>query len=361
MFTISNLENDNVKDISRILYPDIDLSSGKIPKSYSLNVPYRLIFSGIKTAEYDNYFSNCFITPKISLYSQSNRDEAIDYLSSAALHKHDFFELMFVLSGNIYVNIENERHVYRKGDSCILNRNVMHTEEYKTDFEIVFLQISTALMRQLNNDLNLHYFDIEKNNIASDMTEFMSKNLSSDTDTHKAYVDFIPVGNDNDIIKTLHDYFDQITKETLSPQVGSTINVLHILQKILVYLSQPNNFSTTPIQIGSTAERLIFEEIVSAMEEVDGRITRSQLSNKLNYSGTYLNKLCKKYSGKSLFDYSMTFCMKKAAYLLTTTSDNITNIGIALGFSNKTHFYKKFKEYYGLTPAEYRQKNSQKH
>ena len=196
-------------------------------------------------------------------------------------------------------------------------------------------------------------FQVEKLASTSAINDFFTNNLSSDADTNKAYVDFIPT-DDEIIAKTLHDYFDQITHATLDPKLGSTITIMSLFKKLFMYMSMEENFSTAPVQIGSSAEYTLFTEIVAAMEETNGRISRSQLSNKLNYSGSYLNEICKKYSGLSLFDYGMTFCMKKAAHLLVSSSDNITDIGYALGFTNKTHFYKIFHETYGMTPAAYR-------
>jgi len=118
MYFLSSLEIDDTNQISQLLYPDIDIENNKIPKSYSLPAPYRLVLSGIKTDEYDNYFSNCFMTPAANFYSQVNKDEAAEILSKISLHSHNFFEIMFVLSGEIYVNIENERHIYRKGSAA---------------------------------------------------------------------------------------------------------------------------------------------------------------------------------------------------------------------------------------------------
>lgn len=354
MFYSTNLPNADPAEIARDLFPDMNEVTGKVAANYTLRTPYRLIFSSMKSDEPDDYYSNCFIAPDITLYYQASKEETQIVIHRAHLHKHDFFEFMFVLSGEIYVNIENARHLYRKGSCCILNRNVMHTEEYHTDFRIVFLQISSELMQRLNDELRLSFFSVERERPSSVMSDFIRNNTSSVTDTHRAYVDLIPLGDNKEITKTLHDYFDQITHETLDPGIGSTFMILTLLKKILLYISVSDYFSTTPVQIGSDTEYALFEEIEHTMAESTGRISRSQLANKLNYSGAYLNEICKKYSGLSLFDYGMTFCMKKAARLLESSSDNITDIGIYLGFTNRSHFYKIFKSIYGMTPAQYR-------
>lgn len=46
---------------------------------------------------------------------------------------------------------------------------------------------------------------------------------------------------------------------------------------------------------------------------------------------------------------------KKAAELLTSTDLPVSEVAISCGFSNKTHFYKNFKNIYGITPSIYRE------
>lgn len=58
---------------------------------------------------------------------------------------------------------------------------------------------------------------------------------------------------------------------------------------------------------------------------------------------------------KSLFDYSMVFTMSYAANQLVTTDKSAAEIASDLKFSNRTHFYKLFRQHFGVTPGEYRE------
>ena len=345
---IENLENYN-----DMVYPEMNLFKGIVPKQYRLLEPYRLIFSTQNSDKENGFFSTCFVSPKETLYSVLSNEEFSDFKTSLTLHNHDFFEIMFVLDGSIYVNVENERHLYTKGSCCILNRTIMHAEEYSSDYSIVFLQISHHFMESIYNDMHLDFFDCEKKPISSDMEDFLKTNLSN-SNKKKDYVDFIPEKNLDYLERTMHMYFDRITRETLEPSLGSSVKIKTMMIKLIYFLLSPDNFSTTPLKIGTDSESALFNNIFLAMTESDGRITRSELAEKLNYSGSYLNEICKKFSGLSLFDYGMTFTMKKASELLTTTNLNISDIEAQLGFSNHTHFYKIFKNTYGVTPAAYR-------
>ena len=112
------------------------------------------------------------------------------------------------------------------------------------------------------------------------------------------------------------------------------------------------------MNLEQAADALIFSRISHFIEEKNGRINRDELSKQLNYSGDYINRIVHKFTGLCLFDYSMNFCMKKAAEELLHSQKTINEIANELNFSNKTHFYKLFKEKYGVTPKEFRANKS---
>lgn len=44
------------------------------------------------------------------------------------MHQHDYYELMYVLDGEVEQQIESSTYVYRKGEGCFINRNTKHRE-----------------------------------------------------------------------------------------------------------------------------------------------------------------------------------------------------------------------------------------
>lgn len=353
MFYSSSTNTFATEDLLLTFEPSYNMEHHTMPANYTMASPFKLILNTMHMDDPEHTFGFTQITPTGGTYTSLDREHLADALYAARMHKHDYFEFMFVLEGEIYVNIENHRHLYKVGSCCVLNKNVMHKEEYSSDFRIVFLQLSTDLMRVVYNDLGLRYFDVERLAEPSVLMEFMRMNLDNN-DLQKDYVDFIPREGQDDLVQTIHGLFDSITRQALSPEQGSSLRIKNQIVQLFTFLSDPANYSTTPIQIGTDAEYLVYTQIVRAMEDSYGRISRSQLSELLCYSGTYLNTISKKYSGLALFDLSMTFCMNEAARRLENTTENITDIGYSLGFTNRTHFYKIFKETYNVTPAEYR-------
>ena len=135
---------------------------------------------------------------------------------------------------------------------------------------------------------------------------------------------------------------------------GGGSGMLSDLFDFLNYLAQPENYHCTEVELGAGNDYLLFTRISHLMEERDGRVSRSELETMLNYSGDYLNRIVKKYSGMPLFDFGMTFCLKKPEYYLENSGDSVAEIAARCGFTNKTHFYKWFRKLFGTTPTAYR-------
>ena len=54
--------------------------------------------------------------------------------------------------------------------------------------------------------------------------------------------------------------------------------------------------------------------------------------------------------------YLIEFRLKQAAKLLTSTEKNVGRIAEETGFESSTYFCRKFRELYGKTPKDYRNK-----
>ncbi len=326
---------------------------------FILNYPYRITLISIQPDRPEEYQKLTMISPHDTFFSKLSLKEVKQIPNGRNLHKHDFYEIMIVLDGEVYQNIENERHLYTKGSCCILNKNVRHTEEYKDYYRVAFVQISSDFMRHLYGCMTLHIFGRHKTT-DSKFLQFLDDNINERQSANKNYLDLIPKKEHEFLVKHVHSILDQIVHITIDPAPDANIRVQSLFLDLLYNLSRPDYYDSLPIRIGTDTENRLFQEVTKLFEANHGHISRKELSDTLSYSGTYLNAICKKYSGLSLFDYGMHFCMKEAGIRLLETDQSITDISRDLGFTNQTHFYKVFKEKYKMTPLQYRKQNQTK-
>ena len=72
---------------------------------------------------------------------------------------------------------------------------------------------------------------------------------------------------------------------------------------------------------------------------------------------TYFGRIFKDTVGQSPQQFLLSYRMTKAAELLKLTALSINDIGNAVGYPNQLHFSRAFKNVYGISPREWRNKN----
>ncbi|MEK3888628.1 response regulator transcription factor [Bacillus sp. FSL K6-3431] len=68
----------------------------------------------------------------------------------------------------------------------------------------------------------------------------------------------------------------------------------------------------------------------------------------------YLSKVYKIETGEVFSEYLNRKRMERAGYLLKETNEKVYEISIILGYSDPSYFIRRFRNYYGMTPQEYR-------
>jgi AraC-type DNA-binding domain-containing proteins len=200
-------------------------------------------------------------------------------------------------------------------------------------------------------------FPLEQKRFDNTIFRFMVNNLGIDHENSKDFLDFVPKIGEKEQKQIVHDIFEKMLSTFLSPYYGATYHLQDLFFKLLEVLCNPDYYSSVHVTTKGNIESLLFARVDQLLEEYHGRISNRELSELLNYDGSYIGKVVKKYTGICLFDYSMTFTMKEAARLLKETDESITEIAEILYFTNRSHFYRIFEKFYHMTPKNYRRNN----
>lgn len=327
-------------------------SRSDIDSFHCMDTSFQLTYeccSGVSDADYMTF---TILSPVQAFYTSMPMDGYRAFNADRPLHHHDYYEFMFVLDGEITNRIENKVYTYRAGTCCLMNRNVRHVEIFNGPAKIMFLGLTPRFFSELLSFYKTEHFNGELDSLNDVVLQFIEADMI--TPGKKEYLDFFPIFQNMSSITRLHELTDLLFRTSLNPTYGASYLVRGFICSLINYISTETNYHVTHLNLEAKDDFLLFSHISHLLEDTDGRITRQALTDICNYSGNHINRTVKKYSGMCLFDYSMTFCMKKAACLLVETDAPISEIMEQLNFNNSNHFYKIFKEHYQTTPLKYR-------
>lgn len=139
----------------------------------------------------------------------------------------------------------------------------------------------------------------------------------------------------------------------------SSINQIGHLYLFLDILIRGSINRKTGVQTGKMRDTYV-KEAISFIELNYGRaISVEDIAAFCNINRNYLNRLFKESTGKTLQNFLMYYRMKQAAELLKVSELTINEIGKRCGYQNQLHFSRAFKNIFGLSPMQWRKKETE--
>lgn len=254
-------------------------------------------------------------------------------------HKHDFLEVSYAFRGG-FTQVINEQVVrMEEGDLTILDTHVVHTIN-KVSEESIIINIlirkdyfnQSILARLTENDL---------------ISEFVIDAIYK-PNMNGRYLYFPSRGNEK-----IQHYITTAMCEFLDPDVA-TIEVINcnviLLFTELLRLSKKSNLQVNDVTKGKSS----LVEILNYMEEYYLTATLSEVAEHFHFHPNYFSRFFKENLGKTFSEMIQELRLRQAKLLLENTTFQINHIADEVGYTNYNHFYKKFKEHFHVTPAEYR-------
>lgn len=147
--------------------------------------------------------------------------------------------------------------------------------------------------------------------------------------------------------------FEQVIDSYLSEDLFSSYLAQAQLLEAWVYSLRAQRFLSL-----SDVSQIVFEK--STLDSyIDAHYVDANLGEAAKYFGfnvNYFSSMVKEKTGKSFMDHVNERRMIEARRLLAKPDLSLQEIIHQVGYSSKSFFYKKFNEYYGMTPAALRQR-----
>lgn len=326
--------------------PELDNQLRKLTKSEQ----FYLANPGARSPKYKNFKTKmihgqqvyCFEHPRVSQTEiEISKDSRF---TSVPLHTHTNVNMNYIYSGRCTYLIDGKEITLNQNDVCIFDTDVVRSKKTIGENDIV-INIS------LSNSFFSNYF-LSRLAQQSILSGFILAAIS-DNKLHDNYLIF-NTQNSQKIraifISIIEEYY---TGNVYSRElIDSYLSIVFI--ELLRVFHTDKNKQTIQLSADKSGEII---SIISYIEKNFLSCNLTTLSERFNYHPKYLSHLIKEKTGKSFKEIQSLQRMKVAATYLTNTAYPIHDIAEKVGFYNRNSFYQKFKEYFGMTPKCYRDRN----
>ncbi len=135
-------------------------------------------------------------------------------------------------------------------------------------------------------------------------------------------------------------------------------SLLHYYLASIRYLSLFRNNNSAEEGTSSPSDNDIVKAAIHFMNEnIEKKLTLSDISAFTGYSGSHISMIFKKNTGHSPLNYFNYQKMRYAARLLTTTDMHINQICFKVGIEDNYYFSRLFSKNMGKSPKEYRKEH----
>lgn len=265
--------------------------------------------------------------------------------------------------GKNYFGIESISESYKSAESVLDSINVLDMKDgiYTNIFNKVKLEGPSILnnMALIKNAFEKSGVIYVRNIISEYLSKVKAVGYFSFKDAHKTMKEFIILMED---VAVSFGFSDNLISRDgrkkasgVSYDFSTFLEFENILFNILdfyyrevrKYIKADKNFNVGEIK--DYIDKNYFQEIKISL-----------FTDRYYLSREYIMKLFKQEFGCGIHEYVQNIRMKKAKELLNDIQIKIQSISQILGYSDTNYFSKAFKNYYGISPTDYRLTNLNK-
>ena len=254
------------------------------------------------------------------------------------LHIHKWIELNYMYSGECTLTVNGASYVLKEGQVSLINTNAPHSVSACGENDILI----NFLIRQDYLDGNFFSRLAKDNYLATFFIEALASKNTQDNYIifHSEKSTKLPVY----INYFLCEYQDN---SIAADSILDCLMTLVLCELINVF---ENDLSREQQQHNAGA----VIPIVRYIEHNYNHCTLKSTASFFNMHPNYLSAYLKRHTGMTYKELVQKQRFQQAVLLLKSTSMSVYDISVHVGYSNTSFFFQKFREAYGCTPKEYR-------
>lgn len=251
-------------------------------------------------------------------------------------HWHKHMEILFVQSGALAVECNSERFTAHEGDLVIIGSHDLHSGfSHSDDLAYYVMILDPALLHSASLD--------------AAQTKFITPIVRNQIVFHHK------LSGDADVSECMY----AIIQEMGERQLGYELSVKSQLFRMLTLLMRRHVKAHLPQsnyeQRRHNLER--FQPVLSYIEShYDEELSVAQLSELAGLSRFHFSRIFKELTDRTVTEYVIDIRLREAEYLLHNTDMTISEIALAVGFSDIYYFSRTFKKAKHRSPSEVRKR-----
>ena len=140
-----------------------------------------------------------------------------------------------------------------------------------------------------------------------------------------------------------------------------TSKLIHLLSVGLFTFLDRSRPDELIVQNSTMIAKNRFGKLLKYMGDHFSTCSLKSAAEKFAYNPDYLSAMFKQVAGVSFSQKLLHIRLEEAGRLLQTTKYKVEEISTIVGFKDKSYFIHKFKERYGLSPAQWRKRHQTFH
>ena len=253
-------------------------------------------------------------------------------------HYQNYFEILYVTSGEVEVTVNHELFTVKSGDMLIIIPGDVHFYKAKGNSKMLLIGADQEfLFTTLITSIDLQYkipYGLQKKHYSRHFDSFTL--------------------DETNIGQLIYGVYTEATKKEPFYRLAVRNNISRIILFTLRFWSSVSSRITSE----AADEGLIMPKLSVVINEINNNyyknLTASDMANLAGMSYSYFSRNFKKTVGENFSEYLNRIRINEGKKLLSETDMPIGAIAEKVGFTNTSYFISQFKKITDTTPRKFR-------
>jgi len=257
-------------------------------------------------------------------------------------HRHNFFELVYIVDGTGKHCINRNKFDYSKGHLFLLTPQDSHRLYIKTTTKFFFIRFNDVYLRMQQGLYT-----------GGSMPEWMSRLEFIFHNTSRQPGCILRDSNDRLLV---HALIEGVIREYVNKEPWHLEIAQQILNTLIAIVAR-NIYNSLPVKMYHEASEDTSLKIIQYIQNNIYRpelLKAEQIAATFSISIHYLGEYFKKHTGENLQQYITNYKLQLVETRLLHSNMRINEIAFELHFTDESHLNRIFKKYRGVSPGEFR-------